>query len=51
VKFVPVSVQEFEEAERQVADGSYQYNVVGYQKFSVAQYKSWVASLDRGKRF
>jgi urea carboxylase len=48
---VPVSVAEFEDIERQVADGSYEYNVVGYQKFSVAQYKSWVAGLDRSKRF
>ena len=51
VKFVPVSVAEFEEIERQVADGSYSYNVVEYQKFSVAQYKHWVSRLDRTKRF
>jgi KipI family sensor histidine kinase inhibitor len=51
VKFVPVSVAEFEAVERQVADGSYEYNVVGYQKFSVSQYKAWVAGLDRDKRF
>jgi KipI family sensor histidine kinase inhibitor len=51
VKFVPVSVAEFEAVERQVADGSYEYNVVEYQKFSVSQYKTWVAGLDRMRRF
>jgi urea carboxylase len=51
VKFVPCTVEEFEEIERQVADGTYQYNVVEYQKFSVAQYKAWVAKLDPTKRF
>jgi KipI family sensor histidine kinase inhibitor len=51
VKFVPCTVEEFEEVERQVADGSYQYNVVEYQKFSVRQYKDWVAKLDPNARF
>jgi KipI family sensor histidine kinase inhibitor len=51
VKFVPCSVEEFEDVERRVADGTYEYNVVGYQKFSVAQYKAWAGGLDRSKRF
>jgi len=51
VKFVPCTVAEFEEVERQVASGSYQYNVVEYQKFSVRQYKDWVAKLDPKARF
>ena len=51
IKFVPVSVEEFEATEARVKDGSYVYNVVGYQKFSVRQYKAWVDSLDRTKRF
>jgi len=51
VKFVPCTVEEFEEAERRVADGSYVYNVVEYQKFSVRQYKRWVGSLDLVRRF
>jgi allophanate hydrolase subunit 1 len=51
VKFVPCTVEEFEAVERQVADGSYQYNVVEYQKFSVRQYKDWVAKLDPNARF
>jgi urea carboxylase len=51
VKFVPCTVEEFAEVERQVDAGTYQYNVAEYQKFSVAQYKSWVAKLDASKRF
>ncbi len=51
IRFVPCTAAEFADAERRVADGSYEYNVVGYQKFSVAQYKSWVAGLDRDRRF
>jgi urea carboxylase len=51
VKFVPCTVEEFEEVERRVADGTYQYNVVEYQKFSVRQYKDWVAKLDVNARF
>lgn len=51
VKFVPCTVEEFEEAERRVAEGSYVYNLVEYQKFSVRQYKRWVGSLDLARRF
>lgn len=51
VKFVPCTVEEFEVVEQQVAAGTYQYNVVEYQKFSVAQYKAWVEKLDPTKRF
>lgn len=51
VKFVPCTVEEFAEVERQVEAGTYQYNVVEYQKFSVAQYKRWVGTLDPSKRF
>jgi KipI family sensor histidine kinase inhibitor len=51
VRFVPVTVEEFEEVERRVADGTYVYNLIGYQKFSVRNYKAWVAGLDTSKRF
>lgn len=51
VKFVPCTVEEFNEVEARVTDGSYEFNVVEYQKFSVAQYKSWIAKLDPAKRF
>lgn len=51
VRFVPCSVEEFEDIERRVAAGDYEYNLVEYQKFAVANYKSWVAGLDADKRF
>jgi urea carboxylase len=51
VKFEMCSVEEFEEAERKVKAGTYVYNVVEYQKFSVANYKTWVKSLDLSKKF
>lgn len=51
IKFVPCSVEEFKETEAQVAAGTYVYNVVGYQKFSVRQYSDWLATVDASKRF
>lgn len=51
VKFVPVTQEEFEYVEAKVKDGSYIYNVVEYQKFSVRNYKNWVKLLDPTKRF
>jgi allophanate hydrolase subunit 1 len=51
VRFVPCTVEEFEEAECKVADGTYVYNVVEYQKFSVPDYKTWIESLDMTQRF
>ena len=51
VKFVPVSVEEFEHVEAKVKDGSYVYNVVDYQRFSVRNYQKWVKSLNKSDRF
>lgn len=51
VKFVPCTVEEFEHVERQVEDGSYIYNVVEYQKFSVKNYKNWLDSINKDDRF
>ena len=51
VKFVPVELEEFEYIERRVADGTYAFNVTGYQRFSVREYKAWAASLDASERF
>jgi urea carboxylase len=42
VRFVPVDREEFEWVEAKVSDGTYVYNVVEYQKFSVKQYKEWI---------
>jgi len=51
VKFVPVTVEEFEATEAKVKQGTYVYNVVEYQRFSVRNYKRWVTSLDLKVRF
>ncbi len=51
VKFVPVGKEEFEATEARVKEGSYQYNMVDYQNFSVARYKAWVEKIDAGQRF
>ena len=51
VKFVPCSVEEFEYVEAKVAEGTYVFNVVEYQRFSVRNYKTWVSTLDLTQRF
>lgn len=51
LKFVPCSVEEFEEIERKVDDGSYIMNITGYQRVSLNRYKQWSAQLDHGQRF
>ena len=51
IRFVPCSIEEFEYVEAKVNEGTYQYNLVEYQKFSVAQYKQWVAGIDETQRF
>jgi len=51
VKFVPVDQEEYEFCEAQVKDGTYVFNVVDYQKFSVRQYKDWLATLNTDERF
>lgn len=45
VRFVPVGREEFDWVEAKVKEGSYVYNVVEYQKFSVKQYKEWCHAL------
>ena len=42
---------EFDEIERKVEEGSYQYNVMENHKFSIQQYKTWVDNLDYEKKF
>ena len=51
VKFVPIGKEEFEFIEAKVKEGTYIYNTVEYQKFSVHNYKTWIERLDRTKRF
>ena len=51
VKFVPIGEEEFAYIEARVADGSYEFNITAYQRFSVGAYKKWVASLNADARF
>ena len=51
VKFVPISEEEFEYTEARVADGSYEFNITAYQRFSVGAYKKWVSSLNQDGQF
>ena len=47
--FVPCTVEEFEDVEHQIEEGSYQYNLVEYQKFSVKNYMKWTDGLSDGR--
>lgn len=51
VKFVPTTYEEFEHVLNKVEDGSYDYNIIEYQKFSVKNYKKWLSTIDKTKRF
>ncbi len=51
IKFIPCSVEEFDEIERQVEDGSYALNITEYQKVSLNSYKKWSEQLDQTSRF
>lgn len=51
MKFVHVDAEEFAAIERKCEEGSYEMNVVGYQKISLKSYRAWAASLDRDARF
>ena len=51
VKFIPTTYEEFEHVSKKVKDGTYDYNIVEYQKFSVKNYKKWLTTIDQTKRF
>jgi KipI family sensor histidine kinase inhibitor len=51
VKFVPIAKEEYDHIEAKIKDGTYVYNVVEYQKFSVRNYKAWIMTLDKTQRF
>ncbi|MGR9089103.1 MAG: 5-oxoprolinase subunit B family protein [Gammaproteobacteria bacterium] len=51
IKFVPCSVEEFEEVERKVEEGTYVMNITGYQRVSLNRYKAWTEQIDAGQRF
>lgn len=45
IRYVPCTREEFDDVERRVADGTYDYTVVEYQRFSVRDYKVWSDAL------
>jgi len=51
LKYVPCTLEEYEHTEARIKDGSYVYNMVDYQKFSVRNYKSWVKTINADDRF
>jgi urea carboxylase len=51
MKFIHCSLEEFAEIERQCAEGTYEMNVIGYQKISLKSYRAWASSLDLNARF
>jgi len=48
IKFRPISWDEFEAIEATVREGRYVYDIVGYQKFSVAAHEAWATGLTGG---
>jgi len=51
VKFVPTSYEEFDHVSNKIKEGTYNYNIIEYQKFSVKNYKNWLTTIDHTKRF
>ena len=51
VKFIPTTYEEFDYIANKVKDKTYDYNIIEYQKFSVQNYKSWLLTIDKSKRF
>ncbi len=51
IKFQPVTREAYDDAERKVQEGTYMYNIIEYQKFSVKNYKNWMNNLDKTSRF
>ena len=51
VKFIPTTYEEFNHVSKKVKEGTYDYNIVEYQKFSVKNYKKWLTTIDPTKRF
>ena len=51
VKFVPSTYEEYEHVQRKIEEGTYDYNIIEYQKFSVKNYNNWLSGIDKSKRF
>ena len=48
MKFQAIGREEFEAIEAEVREGRYVYNIIGYQKFSVAAHEAWARGLIGG---
>ena len=51
VRFVPTTYEEFDHVSNKIKEGTYNYNIIEYQKFSVKNYKNWLSTIDHSKRF
>ena len=40
-----------EHVSNKVEEGTYDYNIIEYQRFSVKNYKKWLTTIDQTKRF
>jgi urea carboxylase len=45
IRFVPVTREQFDHVEAEVAEGRYVTNVIGYQKFIVSEYNAWIGKV------
>ena len=46
VRFIPISLDEYEYIERKVEDGTYEHSLITYQNFSSRLYRKWLADID-----
>lgn len=51
LKFIPCTIEEFDEIERKVDEGTYVMDITGYQRVSLNRYKDWAAQIDVSERF
>jgi urea carboxylase len=51
VKFLPITPDEFERIQARVDRGTYVYNVVEYEVFSLRRYETWLSRIDWNRRF
>ena len=50
IKFDPIDRSEYDRIEAKLAEGTYPFNIVEYQRFSLSAYEAWVATLDAEQR-
>lgn len=51
VKFDVIDMTEYLRIEAKIAEGTYAFNIIEYQRFSLTAYEAWVASLDTKARY